>query len=61
MLANNRLKILQHVIKDPASSEVERAEATRQLNATGQSKSPRSVGSPAFLGANMVALFQAIQ
>jgi hypothetical protein len=40
MLANNRVKILQRVIDDPASTEVERAEATRELNATDQSKSP---------------------
>jgi hypothetical protein len=39
MLANNRNKILQHVINDP-STEVERAEATRELNATDRSKSP---------------------
>jgi hypothetical protein len=46
MLANNRLKILRHVIDDPASTEVERAEATRELNATDQSapSSPRRGG-----------------
>jgi hypothetical protein len=42
MLANNRRKILQHVIDDPASTEVERAEATRELNATAPSTPPSS-------------------
>jgi hypothetical protein len=46
MLASNRVKILQRVVNDPASTEVERAEATRELNATDQSapSSPRRGG-----------------